>query len=327
MLGYDERLDLVVAADVLYEPQHYDELLATLVEVCGGPGGCSQENVGGKQQAGGRQEGGEHGREGQEQRQEAIRKKQQAGEGHQGAQEVGQEHGLSREQGQQLQQQVMDASLEASSSSAVTAAAAMAGAGEVGKGHGGQVDAQVSGSVAADVEETVQSCEGRLAEVALDSSTTSSSAETRGAAAGPGAEDGPCSNGLGVSGGAQQDVDIAAAAAAPGTDAAAVFAVGEGGNSIRGSSNGRAGADMSTATISSSSSIVSTGSSSSSFSWRHAAHKPTCYICYRVRKYAEHVFETKANKCGFRVERIPLSELHSDYQCGGWQLLKMHMAL
>jgi hypothetical protein len=113
-----------------------------------------------------------------------------------------------------------------------------------------------------------------------------------------------------------------------GTAAAAEVSQGEEGTRQLGGGGGLTGAGHKGGSSSSSGGGHKEGGSSSiSTSWRHAAQKPTCYICYRVRKYAEHVFERKAVKCGFVVERVPMRELHQDYQCGGWQLLKLQMVL
>lgn len=48
-----------------------------------------------------------------------------------------------------------------------------------------------------------------------------------------------------------------------------------------------------------------------------------CYICYRVRKYGEHVFESKAQQCGFDVKAVPIEQLHPDYRCGGYRLIEL----
>ena len=50
---------------------------------------------------------------------------------------------------------------------------------------------------------------------------------------------------------------------------------------------------------------------------------PPVYICYCVRRYAESSFETKAAAAGFSVCAVPVDELHKDYQCGGYRLIRL----
>jgi len=56
----------------------------------------------------------------------------------------------------------------------------------------------------------------------------------------------------------------------------------------------------------------------------HSQRPPPVYICYRVRRYAEHGFEAKAAQCGFKVTEVPTEQLHKDYQCGGYRLICLH---
>jgi predicted nicotinamide N-methyase len=51
--------------------------------------------------------------------------------------------------------------------------------------------------------------------------------------------------------------------------------------------------------------------------------RPVCYVCYRVRKYAEHLLQQQAAAAGFSVEVVPVEELHPEYRCGGWQMLRL----
>lgn len=50
---------------------------------------------------------------------------------------------------------------------------------------------------------------------------------------------------------------------------------------------------------------------------------PPVYICYRRRVYDEGRFEAKAAKCGFAVEHVATEQLHKEYQCGGYKLMRM----
>lgn len=50
---------------------------------------------------------------------------------------------------------------------------------------------------------------------------------------------------------------------------------------------------------------------------------PPVYICYRLRRYAEHSFEAQASACGFSVTEVPVDQLHKDYQCGGYRLIRL----
>eukprot|EP00775_Hariotina_reticulata_P007133 gene7133-7348_t len=54
---------------------------------------------------------------------------------------------------------------------------------------------------------------------------------------------------------------------------------------------------------------------------------PLVCIAYRVRRYGEHGFESKAKQCGFEVSVVPIEELHADYQCGGYRVIQLrHVA-
>jgi hypothetical protein len=59
------------------------------------------------------------------------------------------------------------------------------------------------------------------------------------------------------------------------------------------------------------------GSSSSS------TESPPIYMCYRFRKYDERGFEARAEAAGFAVSAIATEELHVDYQCGGYRIIRL----
>lgn len=54
-----------------------------------------------------------------------------------------------------------------------------------------------------------------------------------------------------------------------------------------------------------------------------SAGSPPAYLCYRLRKYREGSFEAKARAAGFEVSEVPVAELHPDYRCGGYRLVKL----
>jgi hypothetical protein len=60
----------------------------------------------------------------------------------------------------------------------------------------------------------------------------------------------------------------------------------------------------------------SNGSSSS-------GESPPIYMCYRFRKYDERGFEARAEAAGFAVSAVPTEELHADYQCGGYRIIRL----
>jgi hypothetical protein len=61
--------------------------------------------------------------------------------------------------------------------------------------------------------------------------------------------------------------------------------------------------------------------SSSSSSSRSVS--PPIYMCYRFRKYDERGFEARAEAAGFAVTAVPVEELHADYQCGGYRIIRL----
>jgi hypothetical protein len=50
---------------------------------------------------------------------------------------------------------------------------------------------------------------------------------------------------------------------------------------------------------------------------------PPIYMCYRFRKYDERGFEARAEAAGFDVTAVPVEELHADYQCGGYRIIRL----
>jgi hypothetical protein len=64
-----------------------------------------------------------------------------------------------------------------------------------------------------------------------------------------------------------------------------------------------------------------TASNSSSSS--SSTESPPIYMCYRFRKYDERGFEARAEAAGFAVSAIATEELHADYQCGGYRIIRL----
>jgi hypothetical protein len=54
-----------------------------------------------------------------------------------------------------------------------------------------------------------------------------------------------------------------------------------------------------------------------------SVHSPPVYICFRVRRYKEDSFLSKATACGFQVTEVAVDQLHKDYQCGGYRLIRL----
>jgi hypothetical protein len=54
-----------------------------------------------------------------------------------------------------------------------------------------------------------------------------------------------------------------------------------------------------------------------------SVHSPPVYICFRVRRYKEDSFLSKATACGFHVTEVAVDQLHKDYQCGGYRLIRL----
>ncbi|WIA10457.1 hypothetical protein OEZ85_010648 [Tetradesmus obliquus] len=62
---------------------------------------------------------------------------------------------------------------------------------------------------------------------------------------------------------------------------------------------------------------------SSSSSSSSSSASPPIYMCYRFRKYDERGFEARAEAAGFAVTAVPVEELHADYQCGGYRVIRL----
>jgi hypothetical protein len=54
-----------------------------------------------------------------------------------------------------------------------------------------------------------------------------------------------------------------------------------------------------------------------------SVESPPMYMCYRFRKYDERGFEARAEAAGFAVSAVPTEELHADYQCGGYRIIRL----